>query len=585
MQGKQLGVATIISATLFIIAVVLAILVGGSTGSRAATASSLSQPPHGASPIGTPACLPWHSVDSPNSPTWGSVLSSAAVVASDDVWAVGAYSSGSISQTLTMHWDGTSWSIVPSPNPGTGATAYLNGVAAVSANDVWSVGYAYSPQRRTLIEHWDGTQWTIVISPNVGNYSVLQAVAVVSATDVWAVGYTQPSGGSATLTLHYDGTQWSIVPSANSNLDTNKLYAVSALSSSDVWAVGAESIGGFPNNILIEHWNGAAWYVLQAPYGGIDSKLYSVSAVAPNDVWAVGEAMEARTLIMHYDGSHWDFSYSPDLQNATLKSVNALSATDVWAAGYYRASNGSFQSLIEHWNGTNWSIVPGPNPLDQHNRFNGLAPVDTHDLWAVGYYDTTSSTTDWTLTARYEGGIIFSDVYPDDYFRDAVNFLYCRGAISGYADNTFRPSNNTTRGQLCKIVVLAEDWTLYIPASPTYRDVPSTHPMMPYIETATHQGVVSGYNCGTGCLEFRPDNNITRGQLCKVVVLAEGWPLYTPPTPTFQDVPTTHAQYAYIETAYNRGIISGYGDGTFRPGNSATRGQISKIVYNAITAP
>ena len=42
--------------------------------------------------------------------------------------------------------------------------------------------------------------------------------------------------------------------------------------------------------------------------------------------------------------------------------------------------------------------------------------------------------------------------------------------------------------------------------------------------------------------------------------------------------------YGYIETAYNRGIISGYADGTFRPGNNATRGQISKIVYNAITA-
>ena len=43
--------------------------------------------------------------------------------------------------------------------------------------------------------------------------------------------------------------------------------------------------------------------------------------------------------------------------------------------------------------------------------------------------------------------------------------------------------------------------------------------------------------------------------------------------------------YDYIETAYHHGIISGYADGTFRPGNSATRGQICKIVYDALLNP
>ena len=32
-------------------------------------------------------------------------------------------------------------------------------------------------------------------------------------------------------------------------------------------------------------------------------------------------------------------------------------------------------------------------------------------------------------------------------------------------------------------------------------------------------------------------------------------------------------------------VISGYADGTFRPGNPATRGQIGKLVYSAITQP
>src|SRR4029079_8149144 len=48
--------------------------------------------------------------------------------------------------------------------------------------------------------------------------------------------------------------------------------------------------------------------------------------------------------------------------------------------------------------------------------------------------------------------------------------------------------------------------------------------------------VISGYAGGT----FKPYNLTTRGQLAKIVVLVIGWPLYTPPTPTFRDVPTTH---------------------------------------------
>jgi hypothetical protein len=180
----------------------------------------------------------------------------------------------------------------------------------------------------------------------------------------------------------------------------------------------------------------------------------------------------------------------------------------------------------------------------------------------------------------------FSDVHLSDYFYEAVRYLYCHGAISGYGDGTFRPNNLTTRGQLCKIVVLAEGWTIYTPPTPTFSDVPSTHTFYQYVETAYNHSIISGYGCGIGCLEFRPGNNITRAQLSKIVVNAEEWTLYTPPTPTFRDVLSNDPFFAYIETAYLHSIISGYNCGAncleFRPSNNATRGQVCKIVYDAI---
>jgi hypothetical protein len=175
----------------------------------------------------------------------------------------------------------------------------------------------------------------------------------------------------------------------------------------------------------------------------------------------------------------------------------------------------------------------------------------------------------------------FTDVYPSDYYYEAVRYLYCAGIISGYADNTFRPGNPTTRGQLCKIIVLAEAWPIDTTGGPHFSDVPADHFFYPWIETAYNRNVISGYADGT----FRWGNNVTRGQLSKIIVLSEGWPIDTGGGPHFSDVPPTDGFYPYVETAFHRGIISGYADGTFRPGNLATRGQISKIVYQAITQP
>ncbi len=84
---------------------------------------------------------------------------------------------------------------------------------------------------------------------------------------------------------------------------------------------------------------------------------------------------------------------------------------------------------------------------------------------------------------------------------------------------------------------------------------------------------------------------MTRGQLSKIVVNAAGWEIRNPSTPTFNDVPAGSAFYTFVETAYCHQIISGYACGApgepcpglyFRPGNTATRGQIAKIVYLAI---
>jgi hypothetical protein len=177
--------------------------------------------------------------------------------------------------------------------------------------------------------------------------------------------------------------------------------------------------------------------------------------------------------------------------------------------------------------------------------------------------------------------VSFSDVGPADYFYSAVRYLYCQGAISGYADGTFRPFNNTTRGQLCKIVVLAMGFAINVENGPHFSDVQPADTFYQFVETAFNNTLIAGYADGT----FRPGNNITRGQLSKIIVLAAGWTATCQGTGHFSDVPPDSTFFCFVETAYEHAVISGYADGTFRPGSNATRGQICKIVYSALGTP
>ncbi|MDQ2808549.1 MAG: S-layer homology domain-containing protein [Chloroflexota bacterium] len=177
--------------------------------------------------------------------------------------------------------------------------------------------------------------------------------------------------------------------------------------------------------------------------------------------------------------------------------------------------------------------------------------------------------------------VSYSDVHAGDYFAIPVQGLACVAAISGYSDGTFRPYNLTSRAQLCKIVVLGEGLTLNTSGGPHFSDVAVGSTFYSFIETAYNRGIISGYSDGT----FRPSANVTRGQLSKIMVVAQGWPLDTSGGPHFSDVAVGTIFYPFVETAYHHGIVSGYSDGTFHPIDGATRGQIAKIAWGALQHP
>ncbi|HUS17286.1 MAG TPA: S-layer homology domain-containing protein [Chloroflexia bacterium] len=184
----------------------------------------------------------------------------------------------------------------------------------------------------------------------------------------------------------------------------------------------------------------------------------------------------------------------------------------------------------------------------------------------------------------------FSDVDAQNPFYAFVRCLVCRGILSGYADGTFRPYANLTRGQAAKIVANAANLQDAIPSGQqTFSDVPNDTPFWLFIERMAGQGYISGYADGT----FHPNAEVTRSQLAKIVANAGNMTDVIPSgRQTFHDVPAAHPFYIFVERVALHGIISGYtcgGGGEpcdpqnrpyFRPYSTATRGQAAKIVAN-----
>jgi hypothetical protein len=225
--------------------------------------------------------------------------------------------------------------------------------------------------------------WQVDSSPNPAGstFSSLTGVFAASHTEAWAVGQTRVAAsgnGFETLIEEWNGSTWSIVPGAPASVSASSLNGVSGTGPSDIWAVGQNSSTSF-----IEHWNGQSWSQVASPASNPPvSQLNAVSADSPTDAWAGGSAMNANNtgltpLIEHWNGTQW--SVSPGAINGgRILSIAAISPADVWALTVAPGKGGP--AVIEHWNGSTWSIVSLPVTATLH----GLSAVSANDVWAVG---------------------------------------------------------------------------------------------------------------------------------------------------------------------------------------------------------
>ena len=143
----------------------------------------------------------------------------------------------------------------------------------------------------------------------------------------------------------------------------------------------------------------------------------------------------------------------------------------------------------------------------------------------------------------------------------------------GYPDWTFLPNKNMTRAEVTAMFarLLKNYPSTDVKYNLPYSDVFEKDWYYPAVGFMTENKIVTGYEDG----KFRPNDPITRAEFATIASKFED--LVGDKVNGFYDVPESHWALKYINSAYARGWVAGYEDGSFRPDRNITRAEVVTI--------
>ena len=185
-----------------------------------------------------------------------------------------------------------------------------------------------------------------------------------------------------------------------------------------------------------------------------------------------------------------------------------------------------------------------------------------------------------TTSAANQG---FGDVPADHWAYDAVMYVDSMNLVHHYDGNTFRGSENATRydlaymmGRMAQMAQVQADKNFK-----GFSDVPKKHWCAQYVNLATNNTekfeFMSGYGDGT----FRGDEEVNRFDVA-LAFAAFAQIKAAGNEQIFTDIPADHWAYDAVNALGERGIMEGYGDGSFRGENKITRYEVAMICVKVI---
>lgn len=171
----------------------------------------------------------------------------------------------------------------------------------------------------------------------------------------------------------------------------------------------------------------------------------------------------------------------------------------------------------------------------------------------------------------------FIDVDENDWFYDAVTYVYSEGMMDGVSDTQFAPNSNLTRGMVVTMLYRLEDEPRVTGFS-GFDDVASGAWYADAVTWAAENGIVNGVSDA----EFAPNDNITREQLAAILYRYAEYNDYDvsgrDDLSEFTDR-SSISSYALdaMRWAVDEGLITGITDTTIEPQGTATRAQAATM--------
>jgi hypothetical protein len=389
----------------------------------------------------------WTIQSSTNSGQRYNLLSDVSCSAAGACTAVGQDSEGFYAEpeTLAERWNGSAWSTQKIVNPEEPLEDEMKAVSCSTNTLCVGVGKNVFAEDG-FAEVWNGTEWLVVANvageakkvscisegcmmvgtsggsakiwivirlngvwgveamtaplPAGSSETVLDSVSCGTETTCTAVGsYKGSEGTYHPLVERWNGSAWSLQSAPNPAEGTaqNAMLGVSCAGASYCMAVG-EAVG----KPVAEAWNGSEWSLSAPPEpgGAKGATLVGVScgSTRVRVCMAVGDSYEGtgseKALAERWNGSAWSIVAVPAPAGAKgfvdLTDVSCLSPNSCLAAGYYApelvgGAPVSLKTLVESWEGTEWTVLTTPNLASQtYNALAGISCTTSIDCTAVG---------------------------------------------------------------------------------------------------------------------------------------------------------------------------------------------------------
>lgn len=342
--------------------------------------------------------------------------------------------------------------------------------------------------------------------------------------------------------------------------DVGNLSEVHALSPTDVYAAGSQGL---------LHWDGIAWSIV---YTETYPPFNTIAGLSSDDVWFVGGSR-----IVHWDGSTWT-KYDAPTYYMNLRAIAVGAPDRAWAVGGSNFS-GTTTPDIAYWDGDSWRTIflSASNPVyapegggcEPYSVLTGAVAVSPNEMWAVG-----SAGSDYPCATSYP-----ITVHCINDTCRMVPAIVANQRMERAGQNDFWTVGGSGAQSIAHFVNGA--W-VYV-AHPDIGNLYDVSGSAPDDAWAVGENGFLHYD-GNAWSKFPMDtgaNRVTAASITAAWAISGTDTLLRYEPLGFTDVSASNPFFPYIQCLACKDVISGFGDGTFRPADHVTRGQLSKIVANA----